>query len=65
MSDKQFSDMQQEMKNVDGFADFQKINEYLFIGNQISAMQKSRLAEAGITQVLKVNGIPSMFIPGV
>ena len=58
MADKQFSDLQQELNSLQGYADFQKINDYLFIGNQISAMQKSRLKEEGVTNILKVNGIP-------
>ena len=44
-----------------GFNDFQKINDYLYIGNQISAMQLSRLRQEGITHVLKVNGVTSLF----
>ena len=43
------------------FNEFQKITNGLFIGNQISVMNNTKLAEAGITQVLKVNGIPSNF----
>ena len=47
------------------FKDFQKINDYLFIGSQISALQQSRLKKEGITQVLKVNGIPTFLPMGV
>ena len=56
-SEKQWSDIQQELRSVHGFSDFQKINDYLYIGNQVSAMQKSRLKQEGITHVLKVNGL--------
>ena len=49
------------MLTVEGYSDFQKINERLYIGNQISALQRSRLREEAITHVLKVNGITQMF----
>ena len=58
---KQFYDLQQEMMALKGFSDFQKINDYLYIGNQVGAMSKSRLREEGITHVLKVNGLTSFF----
>ena len=40
---KDFMDIQQAMLNLEGFNDFQKINDYLYIGSQVSSMQKSRL----------------------
>ena len=57
-------DLYRLMTFVD-FKDFQKINDYLFIGSQISALQQSRLKKEGITQVLKVNGIPTFLPMGV
>ena len=48
------------MRGVVGFSDFQKINDYLYIGNQVSAMQLSRLKQEGMTHILKVNGIDTL-----
>ena len=53
----QFMDLQQKMLKVEGYNDFQKINDYLYIGNQIGALKWLKIREEGITHVLKVNGI--------
>ena len=49
------------MRSLEGFGDFQKINDYMYIGNQMSAMVKRRLKEERITHVLKVNGVEQRF----
>jgi hypothetical protein len=55
------ADMQSEWTRDPTFNEFQQILPGLFIGNQISAMETPKLQAAGICQILKVNGIPSLF----
>ena len=54
---KSYQDVEKELRLMEGYSDFQKINDYLFIGSQISALSKSRIVQEGITHVLRVNGV--------